>query len=305
MWKDRIRPFLRPLPQWCAVALAPPQRFVAATLHRNGNSQDVTADHTIASLKPLTIVTSVDAGESPVLEYRDDATGRLLGKLRLTRTTTDISAPLVFYRVASGEHRCLRWPLRPWNTRLQNRAMLRNRKPHDFFMPPAAVQQLMVSYLCPRPVVLVSVAAPDHRNLFPMDLIGPLQRSGYFSLALRSTNVSVPFMRELRRVALSSMPAAMKAQVYKLGGHHKQLPGDWSTLPFPVHRSREFGIPAVAAALRVQELAIEEIGEIGSHTFFLGRIVSDERIAEGAQLHHTAGFHQAYRRRCGQPFEEA
>ena len=302
--KDRVRPFLRPLPQWSAVAVVSPQGLVTATLRWSENSEDVTADHTIASLKPLTIATSVDAGESPVLEYRDTATGKLLGMLGLMRTTAGMSAPLAFYRVASGRHHCLRWPLRPWNAWLQNRAMLKNRKPHDFFMEPTAVQQLMISYLCPRPVVLVSVAARDHRNLFPMDLIGPLQRSGCFSLALRSTNVSVPFMRELRRVVLSGMPAAMKAEVYKQGGHHKQLLGDWSTLPFPVRPSREFGIPAVAAALHIRELAIEEIGEIGSHTFFLGRIVSDESLTEGAQLHHTAGFHQAYRRARGESFEQ-
>ena len=44
--------------------------------------------------------------------------------------------------------------------------------------------------------------------------------------------------------------------------------------------------------------------EVGSHTLFLGRIVSDENLAEGAQLHHTAGFHQAYRRRQGMSFTD-
>jgi hypothetical protein len=38
---------------------------------------------------------------------------------------------------------------------------------------------------------------------------------------------------------------------------------------------------------------------------FLGRIVSDEQLAERTQLHHTAGFHQAYRRRQRAPFGEA
>ena len=307
MLKDLVRPFVRPLPQWSAVAVAAPQGCVTSTLRGSGKPQDVTADHTVASLIPLVIASSLDAGERPRLEYRDNATGKLLGVLRLVRTADIASTeqPLFFHRIESGEQYCLRWPLRPWNAWLQNRAMLKNRKPHDFFMEPEAVQQLMISYLCPRPVVLVSVAAGDHRNIFPMDLIGPLQRSGCFSLALRSTNVSVPFMREVRRVALSSMPAAMKAEVYKLGGHHKHLLGDWNTLPFPVRPSREFGIPGAAAALQVRELEILEIREIGSHTFFLGRIVSDEHMTDGRQLHHTAGFHQAYRRRRGEPFVEA
>lgn len=306
MWKDWIRPFVRPLPQWSVVAAAPPQQVVTATLRWDGQSVDVTADHTVASLKPLMIATSVDAGERPVLEYCDSATGRLLGILRLTQTASVAAenTSLTLYHVAAGEHRCLGWPLRPWNTWLQNRLMRKNRASNHLNMEPLTAQQLMIAYLCPRPVVLVSVDAPGHQNIFPMDLIGPLERSGFFSLALRSTNVSVPVMRETRRVALSGMPATMKAVVYKLAEHHRQPLKDWTALPFPVRPSQTFEIPVVTAALRIQELAIEHSQEIGSHVFFLCRVVSEENLAESDQLHHTAGFHQAYRRRRGTPFAE-
>jgi len=305
MWKDWIRPLLSPLPQWSTVAVAPPQRVVTATLRWDDKSADVTADHTVAALKPLVIATSLDAGQHPVLEYSDSATGRLLGVLHLARTDSidNEEAPLSLYHVEAGEHYCLGWPRRPWNAWLQNRLMRKNNA-SQVAMAPAVVQQLMIAYLCPRPVILVSVEASGHQNIFPMDLIGPLERSGLFSLALRSTNVSMPIMRDVRRVALSSMPATMKAVVYKLSAHHKQPLQDWSALALPVRRSREFGIPAVAAALRIQELDIVHSQEIGSHMFFLGRIVSDEKLAEGAQLNHTAGFHQAYRRGQGTPFKE-
>ena len=306
MWKDWIRPFVRPLPQWSTVAVAPPQQVVTATLCWDGKSADVTADHTVASLKPLVIATSLDAGQRPVLEYRDNATGRLLGVLRLVQMTavaTDKTS-LALYHVAAGEHRCLGWSRRSWNAWLQNRHMLKNRSSSHLNTEPAAVQQLMIAYLCPRPVVLVSVGEPGQQNIFPMDLIGSLERSGLFSLALRSTNVSVPVMRDMRRVVLSSIPATMKAIVYKLSAHHKQPLLDWHALPFPVRLSREFGIPAVAAALSIRELTIVHSQEIGLHTFFLGRITSDENLAEGAQLHHTAGFHQAYRRQQGMPLAE-
>lgn len=307
MWKDRIRPFVRPLPQWSPVAVAAPQTLVTAILHWNGESADVTADHTVASLKPLMIASSLDAGSSPKLEYRDSATDRLLGILWLTRATPMVATQTqpALYHVIEGEHHCLGWPRRSWNGWLQNRAMLKNRSPHGSGMEPAAAQQLMIAYLCPRPVVLVSVEAPGHRNIFPMDLIGPLRRSGFFSLALRSTNVSAPIMREVRRVALSGVPATMKAAVYKLAGHHKRPLDDWNELPFPVRPSREFRIPVVAEALRIQELAIVHHQEIGSHTFFLGHVASSENPAAGMQLHHTAGFHQAWRRRLGTPFTEA
>jgi flavin reductase (DIM6/NTAB) family NADH-FMN oxidoreductase RutF len=307
MLKERIRPLVRPLPQWSTIAVAPPQRIITATLRWNGKAVDVTTDHTVASLSPLVIATSLDAGEHPVLEYSDNATGKLLGALQLAQMTSIAAGEtsLTLYHVASGEHHCLAWPRRPWNAWLQNRLMLKQQSSHPFALKPAVVQQLMVAYLCPRPVILVSVDAPGHQNIFPMDLIGPLKRSGLFSLALRSTNVSIPFMREVRRVALSHVPAAMKPVVYQLSEHHKQPPQDFGAIPFPVRPSQEFAIPSVAAALHVQELAIVHSQEIGSHTLFLGRVVSDEYLADGVQLHHTAGFHQARRRRQGMPFAEA
>ncbi len=207
MWKDWIRPFMRPLPQWSTVAVAPPQQVVTATLCWDGKSADVTADHTVASLKPLVIATSLDAGQRPVLEYRDSVTGRLLGVLRLVQMTAIAAdkTTLALYSVAAGEHRCLGWSRRSWNAWLQNRHMLKNRSSNHLNTEPAAVQQLMIAYLCPRPVVLVSVGTPGQQNIFPMDLIGPLERSGLFSLALRSTSVSVPVMRDVRRVALRSV----------------------------------------------------------------------------------------------------
>lgn len=306
MWKDWVRPFVRPLPQWSIVAVAPPQRVMTAVLRWDGQSADVTNDHTVASLVPLTIATSLDAGSHPVLEYRDASSDALMGVLRLTRAGSVESdgASIALYHVASGDHRCLSWPRRRWNTWLQARAMAKHRHPQQLAMEPDPVQQLMIAYLCPRPVVLVSLQTPDHRNIFPMDLIGPLERGGFYTLALRSTNVSEGVMRDTRRVALSNVPASMKAAVYKLSEHHKKPPADWEGLAFPVRPSREFGIPSVAEALSVRELTIVHSQVIGSHTFFLCRVASDDAPLPGPQLHHTAGFLQAYRRRHRQALPE-
>lgn len=306
MVKHWLRSLMRPLPQWSPIAVAPPSRVVTATLRWRGRSADVTTDHTVASLVPLTVATSVNAGRRAVLEYKDSATGETLGMLQLGRMdaiSTEGSA-ITLYHVMAGEHHCLRWPLRWWNAWLQNRSMLKHQATNHLNMAPTAAQQLMIAYLCPRPVVLVSVDTPEHHNIFPMDLIGPLNRSGLFSLALRSTNVSQPILRADGRVALSSVPATMKPTVYKLSEHHKRPLRDWRALPFPVRKSQAFGVPAVAEALRIRELQVVHSQEIGSHTFFLGRITSEETLAEGDQLHHTAGFHQAYRRKHGVPFTE-
>src|ERR1700710_2997599 len=96
MWKERVRPFVRPLPQWAAVDVASPQQMITATLRWKRGSADVTCDHTVASLNPLVIATSVDAGARPAMEYRDVSTGKLLGVLHLARLPgTDIEGSVI------------------------------------------------------------------------------------------------------------------------------------------------------------------------------------------------------------------
>jgi flavin reductase (DIM6/NTAB) family NADH-FMN oxidoreductase RutF len=292
------------------VAIVAPQRAISVSLERPGRSVDVAESHTIASLKPLTVAIGLGDGigaiETATLVYRDNASGREIGLLSIRRTAirSAVQLNIGLFDIYGARHCCLSWPRRHWNAWLQARAMRRNKNPHNFQMAPAAVQQLMTFYICPRPVVLVSVSETAHSNVFPMDLVGPLGPE-CFALALRNTSISVPTMVSARRVAISGIGAEHKDAVYRLGAHHKKEFADWSGLPFPTQSTPTFGIPAIASALRVRELAIEHNELIGSNMFFVCRIVSDRQLADASQLHHTAGFHQEFRRRRGDPFPPA
>jgi flavin reductase (DIM6/NTAB) family NADH-FMN oxidoreductase RutF len=183
---------------------------------------------------------------------------------------------------------------------LQNRRMRANTDPNNFQMPPSAVQQQMIFYICPRPVVLVSVDDGTHDNLFPMDLIGPVS-ADRFTLALRSTSPSIATLKSARRVAMSDVPAAEYKTAYKLGVHHKNVKVDWKQLPFPVLRTRDFSLPYPAIALKVRELSILDFRTIGSHTFFVAETASQRLIAPGMQFFHTSGIYQHFRSRRGHP----
>lgn len=199
---------IRPLPQWPPVALRDPQNAVEVRLSTFREEFDVTHAAVVAALRPLTLAMGLDARmmsavedrSRPKLHFVDLDSRREVGMLQLQhiRNWTTSGAAIGLFEVQHGTQRCLRWPYRPWNRWLQNRRMRGNTDPNNFFMPPEAVQQQMIFYICPRPVVLVSVDDGSHSNLFPMDLIGPVS-SQRFTLALRSTSPSIATMKSAPR----------------------------------------------------------------------------------------------------------
>lgn len=306
---------IRGLPQWSPVALQPPQSVVAVRMRGAAREIDVTGAAVVAALKPLTLGIGLDAAvhaalgdcTAPVLRFVDIESERTVGVLRLLRVRDPLTqaARIALFEVSGVFQRCVQWPYRPWNSFLQNRSIRRHRgAPDNFWMPPEAVQQLMVFYICPRQVVLVAVEEGEHRNLFPMDLIGPVGQDR-FTLALRNTSRSVPVMKSVRRLALSDVAAADRELAYRLGASHRTPLPDWQSLPCATGRSRTFGLPFPRSALRVREVEILDFETIGSHTFFVTRLAAEQPLAEAPQLHHTSGLYQHFRRRHGRPFPAA
>lgn len=311
---EALKRQLRPLPQWSAIALHDPQKAVAIRMCTAGREDDVTRSSVVASLRPLTLAIGLDehlqpaSGDKyePELRFMDVESRQTLAVLNLRQVGSIAAAggAIGLFEISCGEQYCTRWPYKPWNRWLQNRAMRKNVDPSNFSMPPDAAQQMMIFYICPRPVVLVSVEDGGHSNVFPMDLIGPMS-SNTFTLALRSTSQSIATMKSARRVAIADVAAQDRAIAYQLGAHHKKQVIDWDRLPFKIERSGNYSLPCPDIALRVRELDIQSFETIGSHTFFITRIASDRRMREGAQLFHTSGIHQHFRARHARAFAPA
>jgi flavin reductase (DIM6/NTAB) family NADH-FMN oxidoreductase RutF len=302
------------LPQWCAIGLPHSYQAVSIRMHGSLGEIDVTRTAVVAALQPLTLAIGLDenargalgAYSAPILHFVDIELQRAVGTLHLVRIreSSTRAAPITLFEVADGAQQCLDWPYRSWNRYLQNRAIRRHRRPGNFWLSPDAVQQLMIFYICPRQVVLVSVQESEHRNLFPMDLIGPVA-ADRFTLALRNTSQSVPAIKAARRVVLSDVAATDCGLAYRLGVHHRDPLPDWRSLPCPVARSQEFSLPFPQSALRVRELEILDYETIGSHTLFVGHVAAEQPLGDGDQLHQTSGFYQHFRTRHGRPFRTA
>lgn len=305
---------LRPLPQWAAIALRGPQEAVDVRIAPADGDADTACRSVVAALRPFTLAVHLDDpvrraiedGADPQLRFVDRESRRILGVLFLRRVGHQdlMGEKIGLFEVRHGRHQCVRWPRRPWNRSLQNRSMRKNVNPGNFSMPPDSVQHMMIFYICPRPVVLVSVDDGAHSNVFPMDLIGAIAPD-HFALALRSTSQSIATMKSARRVALADIAAKDRAVAYQLGIHHKNIRVDWERLPFKIQRSRLYSLPCPETALRVRELDILSFETIGSHTFFVASVASDQPIRDDEQLFHTSGIYQEFRSRHGFPFQPA
>lgn len=275
------------LPRYGAVALDDPQSAVEVWLDGLDQPKDVTRNNVVAALRPFTIAVMLsDDDPSPRedsmlrLRFHHRTSQRLLGVLHL-RPAGAIPLPghrFRLFETSDCENYCVsRLQMRAYDLREQWRAERRQRRnPRNFQMTHPDIRASHVFYICPRPVVLVTVDHQGAGNMFPMDLIGPTD-SPWFSMALRLTSPAVELIRQSRRLALASAPFSYKEIAYQLGEHHRQLSIDWKSLPFPLQPSPEFRLPVAQAALRVREMQIEEFHTIGSHMLFLTSPVSDTR----------------------------
>ncbi|HKD54779.1 MAG TPA: hypothetical protein VKB72_11255 [Steroidobacteraceae bacterium] len=283
------------------------------TLTVAGRAFDVSLNSAVAAMRPFTLRIGLNAelqpalrqDAQPKLEVTDPQVAGLIGVLRLRylRDWQTAGAAMALFDVVQGAHFCAPWVRRTWDTWMYRRAA-RRKGLENLLMLPDAVEQMMVFYLRPRPVFFVSVDDGQHANVFPMDLVGPLQ-PGLFTMALRNTSPSVETMKRTRRVALGDVPGNACAIAYQLGAHHKKQQIDWSTLPFNALRSQQFALRVPDIALRIREVEFLDFQAVGSHTLFVGRICSEQPLRSGPQLCHTSGAHQRLRARLGRPFEEA
>ena len=152
-----------------------------------------------------------------------------------------------------------------------------------------------VFFICPRAIGLASVEGSSGRNMFPMNVMGQLDEV-YFGFGLKDAKSPSQLVDSARRLALSTIPMEHGELGYGLGPNHSKKNGiDWSDLPFATRHSRKFGLRVPAFALRVREMEVEAVQKLGSHIFFVGRVVTDERFSYGIEWCIIHGHYQAWR----------
>jgi flavin reductase (DIM6/NTAB) family NADH-FMN oxidoreductase RutF len=297
--KRRIQ-WLANFPRYGPVGMHDPQQQVRVWLHGLEETLDVTSNNVVAALRPFTIGVMISRHHPEDLNarplrlclYERGGTDRLLGviHLRFVRSIPLREHRLCLFETPRFENFCVD-PLKLRLYDVYEQWCIRQRQrnnPYNFLMTTDGILCSHVFYICPRPVVLVTVEHEGAGNMFPMDLIGPTD-SPWYTMALRSTSPAVRLMQESGRMALASVPFSLKAAAYEMGKHHKKTTLDWASLPFPTTPSPLFGLRVPVPALRIREVRIAEYHEVGSHILFVTCIEHETSAPpdSGVQLFHS------------------
>lgn len=281
-----------------------PQQEVLVWLLGFGEQIDITRRHCQASGLPFTICIEFTKGQAPVenqcsrLRLRLCEKGgekRVLSELDLEyreRLECGESEFLLFNSTKSINYCLSRLSLWKYNVWQSYAAW---RKPSKIKVTTAQARAMAALFCCPRPVSLVSVADENGiGNIYPLNVMGDLGH-GFFGFCLKHNYLPEKFVQQTRRAVLSSVPMKQAPIAYLLGPNHNVPTIDWQQLPFATRPSQIFKIPVPVFACRVRELHVEQVHRLDYHTFFLARVLSDERLASVPELCVAHGFYEDWR----------
>ncbi|WP_158819709.1 flavin reductase [Granulicella sp. S156] len=298
------------LPEEFTVGIVEPQTEIALWLHGMGTPVDVTYRYSTACSDPFVLCLPFEEGRAPAGKDRDrlslkfcERSGqkRVLGEIGLTWKETIPAAGSEFFLFVprNAKNDCLPKLQLYAHYLLHAYKQWATVNTSGVTMSSLHRRAAMVSFIRPHPVMLGSIQDELGGNIFPMNIMGDLGNDR-FGFALKDSRRAAHLVERTGRIALSSVPLSHSSIAFKFAAHHFRQSVDWNELPFATKPSSTFHIPVPVFALRVRELEVEKIHKIGSHTFFVARILSDERFSEAPGLNVIHGYYQAWRLR-GRP----
>jgi hypothetical protein len=280
------------LPEEIVVGLPDPQSEIELQL--NG----VAVNCSTACVAPFTVcVGSGDATPPParaVLKLRD-GDHQTLGALHL-RAVSSILPSFVLYRVVRAGNFCLPLPRRLPHYLFDAWSNLRRADP-DFPLTLVNKRAMAVSFIRPHPIHLASIGGETRGNIFPLNLLSELGHN-YIGFAIRDSRLASDLVERAGCLALSGVPISQCPVAYQLAANHKKEFIEWRQLSFAMTVSPLLSIPRPAFATNLRELKVEQVHRLGSHRFFLARIVTRETYNHQPQACVIHGSYQ-YRRLHG------
>lgn len=292
------------LPEEFATGIADPQEEISVLLDGMGEPIDVTFCHSTACSDPFLIAVAFE-GRTPTSRelhrlslkfYERNGERKLLGDigLLLKEKISVIGGELFLFAPRRVRNYCLpRLPLgahyslhllRQWQSTSASAMTM------TFLQRRAA----MVTFIRPHPTVLVSVKDERGGNIFPMNIMGALG-TNRFGFALRNDRLAGQSVERAGRLVMSNVPVRHASLAYGMAGNHTKAFVQWDELPFSTKPSPMFRSPIPEFALRVREMELEKVHRIGSHSFFVARILRDTVFSSEPSLCVIHGYYQTRR----------
>ena len=161
-------------------------------------------------------------------------------------------------------------------------------------------KSLVTAYSYPRRVRIISFKQDDYFNIFPMDLLGEISRSGKYIFGLRHTNVALAKIIEAKKIVASEVPYIYKNTIYELGKHHSGAPPSPGLLPFKIKQTENFGFFIPEWVDSYKEIRILKTKNLGSHMLLLGEIINEKTYRQTSgtlyHIHFLLYYHQTLKR---------
>jgi hypothetical protein len=293
------------VPEEIATGTPDPQTEICVWLHGMGPPIDVTLRQSTACSDPFIVCVSFDRGQAPDVGQRErlslrfcrnDNSKTLLGIIGLRwRETVEVrDAEFMFFRPRSASNFCLKLPALWGQYLLHIYRYWKTTSASSMTMTFLERRAAMVSFIRPHITFLGSMRDELGGSIFPMNIMGPLGQ-GRFGFALRDDRYPAHLIERSGRLVLSTVPLSQAAVAYGLATNHTKTSIAWKELPFETKVSPVYRIPFPEFAQRIRELEVEKVCRIGSHTFFVARVVHEESFFAQRVLCIVHGYYQKWR----------
>lgn len=294
------------IPEEFATGIADPQQEISVMLEGMGEGIDVTFRHSSACAAPFLIAIAFEERTPTPQElrrlslkfYERGADRKMLGEIALLFKE---SIPLMDAEVFLFAPRHVRNYCLPGLFLWAHYSLHLVRKWKSSATPGMEMSFLqrraaMVTFIRPHPTVLGSIKDEFGGNMFPMNVMGALGE-GRFGFALRNDRLAGEAVKRVGHLAISNVPVQHASLTYRMAMNHTRAFITWDDLPFSTIPSPMFQIPVPEFAMRVREMEVERVHRIGSHNFYVARILRDTVFSEEPSLCVIHGYYQVHRLR--------
>lgn len=151
--------------------------------------------------------------------------------------------------------------------------------------PPSAFMR--VAYFTPRQVVLITARHESAENVWPIDWHIPLSLDPeLYGISLGKGGHGSGLVRASGAFVLHFVPVTWEEEIFFCGSTSGREVDKFTAANLETEEATTIDAPRLAGALGFIECRVEQIVDVGDHSFFVGRVTHKENRLDGARLHH-------------------